>query len=265
MTQTYEPQALWPEEALQADGQNPTLTWYDAPPETATGASVVVCPGGGYAGHASHEGEPVAQWLNGLGIHAIVLHYRVAPHKHPAMLNDAARAVQTVRANAEAHNSDPNRIGILGFSAGGHLVSTLSTHFQAGDSNAADPIDRVSSRPDVAILIYPVIALLESYAHIGSRINLLGESPDPDLVASLCNETQVTSETPPSFLIHTVGDTGVPCENSLVYTLALQRCGVPFELHIYEKGEHGFGLGTDDPILSTWPERCAAWLHSHGF
>ena len=156
------------------------------------------------------------------------------------------------------------RVGILGFSAGGHLASTAGTHFDGGSPGMRDPIERVSSRPDLMVLVYPVISLLE-FAHVGSRINLLGENPDPKLVELLSNDRQVTAETPPAFLVASNADTGVPCENSLLFAMALRRAGVPFEMHIYEPGQHGFGLGGDDPVLSTWPRLCELWLKGRGF
>lgn len=270
-----EPVVLWPEGAPGALGKEPadvpTLTPYLPPKERATGAVVVVCPGGGYGRLAEHEGRPVAEWLNAVGVTAFVLKYRLGPrYKHPSMLQDAARAVRTVRARAAEWGLDPARVGILGFSAGGHLAATAGTHFDAGRPDAADPIEKVSSRPDLLILIYPVITMREK-SHAGSRRNLLGENPTPELVALLSNEERVTKETPPAFVVHTVNDAGVPVENSLMFVSALRRAGVPFELHLYERGPHGFGLGTArgnqpaDPVLMTWPAHAADWLRLHGF
>ena len=269
-----EPIVLWPQGAPGALGRAPedvpTLTPYVAPKERATGAAVVVCPGGGYGHLAEHEGRPVAEWLNTLGVTAFVLKYRLGPrYHHPAMLQDAARAIRTVRARAAEWGLDPARVGILGFSAGGHLAATAGTHFDAGRADAADPVERVSSRPAVMILIYPVITMREQ-THAGSKKNLLGDNPTPELVALLSNEEQVTKETPPAFLVHTMTDTAVPVENTLMFVAALRKAGVPFELHLYERGPHGFGLGVRegkpaDPILSTWPARCADWLSLHGF
>jgi acetyl esterase/lipase len=260
---------LWPGGAPGARGQEaadvPSLRVYRPPAERANGAAVVICPGGGYGALAEHEGHPVALWLNGLGVTAVVLKYRLGPrYHHPVPLQDAARALRTVRARAAEWRVDPARIGILGFSAGGHLASTLSTHFDAGHPGAADPVERVSSRPDFAILLYPVITLSDEFTHAGSRRNLLGDSPGPELLQLLSNEKQVTARTPPTFLMHTAEDTAVPVQNSLLYALALQKAGVPLELHVYEKGRHGVGLGGTDPVLSTWPERCAAWLRTRG-
>jgi len=274
---------LWPDGAPGALGNEerdkPSLTIWLPPEEKANGAAVVICPGGGYGALAiDHEGRQVAEWLNSLGVAAFMLKYRLAPaYHHPAMLQDAQRAIRTVRywaANPQftiqnsTLNIDSNRIGIVGFSAGGHLASTAGTHFDAGNPNAADPIERMSCRPDFMILVYPVVSLSTKYAHGGSRNNLLGKNPDPALVESLSNEKQVTAETPPTFLIHTNADTGVPPENSILFYLALREAKVPAELHIYEKGPHGFGMARDakryDPVLSTWPDRCAAWMRGRG-
>ena len=264
-----EPIPLWPEGppgvARDAPGPRPSLTFYYPAPEKATGAVVVICPGGGYGGLAEHEGRPIAEWLNGLGVAGVVLKYRLAPSKHPAMLDDAARAIRTVRANASTYGFDPKRIAVLGFSAGGHLASTIGTHFDAGEPSATDPIDRVSSRPDRMILIYPVISMAPPYTHGGSRRNLLGAEPDPKLVESLSNETRVTTETPPTFLAHTDADTAVPPENSILFALGLRKAKVPVELHVFEKGQHGLGLGREGFAFSEWPGLCAKWLDVQGF
>ena len=261
---------LWSESAPGAKGTEaadiPTLTPYLPPKEKRTGAAIVICPGGGYRALADHEGRPVAEWLNSLGIAAFVLKYRLGPrYGHPAPLQDAARALRTVRARAAEWDIRPDRIGILGFSAGGHLASTLGTHFDVGQPGHHDPIERVSSRPNLMVLIYPVISMKGPAAHSGSRRNLLGPAPTPELLTLLSNEEQVTKETPPAFLIHTVEDQGVPYENSLMFAQALRKAGVAHEFHLYERGRHGFGLALNDPILSSWPRRCADWLRLHGF
>ena len=263
------PIVLWPGGAPGALGAEaldiPTLTPYLPLKEKASGAAIIVCPGGGYGHLADHEGGPVAEWLNTIGVTAFVLKYRLGPrYHHPAPLQDAARAIRMIRARAAEWKIDPDRIGILGFSAGGHLASTLATRFDNGKADAQDPIERMSSRPNLAILIYPVITMREK-THAGSKKNLLGDNPAPDLVALLSNDEQVTKETPPAFLVHTVTDAAVPVENTLMFAAALRKAGVPFEIHLYERGPHGFGLGRDDPILSTWPARCADWLRVHGF
>ena len=264
------PIVLWENGAPNAVGKEPqdipTLTPFIAPKETATGAAIVVCPGGGYARLSDvKEGSEVAKWLNSLGISAFVLKYRLGMRYHqPTPLLDAARALRTVRSRAKEWNLDEKRVGILGFSAGGHLASTLGTHFDAGKVDAADTIERVSSRPDLMVLVYPVITMGE-YTHKGSKLNLLGENPSDDLIKLYSNELQVTKETPPTFLVHTMTDTGVPVENSLMFVAALRKAGVPFEFHLYEQGPHGFGLAPTNPILASWADRCADWLGLHGF
>ncbi len=265
-----EPIPLWPDGppgvARDAPGSRPTLTLYLPPPEKATGAVVVICPGGGYGGLAEHEGRPIAEWLNGLGVAGVVLKYRLAPHHHhPAMLQDAARAIRTVRANAGAWKVDPRRVAVLGFSAGGHLASTIATHFDAGDPNASDPVERLSSRPDRAILIYPVISLVAPYTHQGSKNNLIGANPSRELAEGLSGELQVTRDTPPTFLAHTDQDSAVPPENSIAFALALRKAKVPVELHVFEKGQHGLGLGREGFAFSEWPGLCARWLDGQGF
>ena len=252
-----------------ADGDKPALTIYLPPEKTATHAAVVICPGGGY-GHLAmdHEGHQIAQWLNSLGVAGFILKYRHrnsgAGYGHPAPLQDAQRAIRTVRSRAKEWNIDPARIGILGFSAGGHLASSAGTHFHKRYNDAKDQIDDVSCRPDFMILIYPVVSFTEWCAHSGSRRNLLGNDPDGNLVESLSNEKQVTSETPPTFLVHTYEDKGVPAENSIYFYLALRKAKVPAEMHLYQKGRHGFGLGKNHGAVSSWPARCADWMRGQG-
>ena len=248
------------------DADKPSLTVYPAPEKSALATGVIVCPGGGYGFLAKdHEGDQIARWLNSLGIQAFVLQYRIAPrYRYPAPLLDAQRAIRLVRAHASDYRISPSRIGIWGFSAGGHLASTTGTHFDEGNANAADPIDRVSSRPDFMILAYPVISFTTPYTHTGSLHNLLGDNPDPKLVQSLSNETQVTARTPPTFLFHTDQDTGVPPENSVLFYLALRKAGVPAEMHIYERGPHGVGLAPTDAVLATWAARLKDWLEIRG-
>jgi acetyl esterase/lipase len=247
------------------EADKPSLTLFLAPADKANGTAVVICPGGGY-GHLAtgHEGHEIAQWLNAHGVAAFMLQYRIAPrYHHPAPLQDARRALRTVRARAREWQVDPKRIGIWGFSAGGHLASTLGTHFDGGKADAADPVERVSCRPDFMILCYPVITLKPPSAHMGSRTNLLGKDADPQLVENLSNETQVTGQTPPAFLMHTDADKGVVPENSVLFYLALRKAKVPAELHIYEKGPHGVGLAqriTNNPGLSKWSDQLADWM-----
>ncbi|HWN96193.1 MAG TPA: alpha/beta hydrolase [Methylomirabilota bacterium] len=258
---------LWTEEAPGALGKEekdiPTLTPYLADATNASGAAMVVFPGGGYGGLAPHEGKGYADWLVTNGISCFVVKYRLGSqgYRHPAMLNDAARAVRLVRARAEEWKVDPKRVGVIGSSAGGHLVSTLITHFDAGQADASDSVERQSSRPDVAILCYPVITLTGSNTHAGSKRNLLGENPDPELVKNLSNETQVTKDTPPCFIWHTWEDKGVKVENSLEFAAALRRAGVPFDLHVFQKGPHGIGTANNHP----WTRDCIYWLRAQGF
>ncbi len=257
---------LWPNGAPGAKGQGeadkPSLTIHPAPADKATDMAIVVCPGGGY-GHLAmgHEGKDVAEWLNSIGVSAFVLKYRIAPHyQHPAPLQDAQRALRTVRARAAEWKINPKRIGIWGFSAGGHLASTAGTHFDDGKPDAADPVERVGCRPDFLILAYPVITLKPPYAHVGSRNNLLGKNADPKLVEELSNDERVTPQTPPTFLMHTDADKGVVAENSIRFYLALRKNKVPAELHIFEKGPHGVGLAPKDRVLAVWPQLLASWL-----
>jgi acetyl esterase/lipase len=262
--------AIWPDGAPGAVGQEetdkPSLTVSLPEPSKANGCAVVICPGGGYQHLAvDHEGKQIAEWLNDHGIAAFMLKYRIAPrYHHPAPLQDAQRALRTVRARAKDWHVDPHSIGIWGFSAGGHLASTAATHFDDGKPEADDPVERVSCRPDFAILCYPVVTLDPTYAHMGSRNNLLGKEPDPKLVEYLSNDKQVTPKTPPTFLMHTNADNGVVPENSVLFYLALRKAGVPAELHIFEKGPHGVGLAAKDPILSAWPKLLASWMEARG-
>jgi len=257
---------LWPKGAPGAlgttDRDKPSLTIYLPPKEKRTGTAVVVLPGGGYGGLAlGHEGREIADWLNQRGIAAFVVKYRLGPrYRFPAPLQDAQRALQIVRSRVREFGINPARIGIWGFSAGGHLASTVSTRFNAGKPDADDPIERVSNRPDFAILCYPVIRLDAPYGHAGSRRNLLGDKPDEKLLASLCNDTQVTKDTPPTFLFHTRADKGVPIENSELYLKALKKAGVPAKLVAYDNGPHGVGLAQKYPDLKEWPSKLQEWL-----
>jgi acetyl esterase/lipase len=262
---------LWPTGAPGAlgadDTDKPALTIYMPPNTTGPMTAVIIAPGGGYARLSMNlEGRAPANYLNTLGIAAFVLRYRLGPrYHHPIELGDAQRAIRTVRARAAEWHLAPDRIGFMGFSAGGHLASSASTHFEAGKSDAADPIDRVSSRPDFVVLGYPVISFVEAWTHQGSKTNLLGESPDPALARSLSSETQVTAATPPTFIYHTNADTTVPVENAVAYFLALRKAGVPAEMHIFKNGAHGSGLGQQDAALAEWPRLLANWLRVSGF
>lgn len=262
---------LWPAGAPGAKGDSdndkPTLTIYLPSPELATGAAVVVCPGGGYAGLAStYEGNEIAEWLNSFGVAGFVLKYRHkgTGYQHPAPLDDAQRAIRTVRARSTEFHVDPARIGILGFSAGGHLASSAGTHFDQGKADAKDAVDRAGCRPDFLVLCYPVISFVAPTMHQGSKKNLLGENPDPKLVEHMSSELQVTSDTPPTFLWHTDADSGVPPENSVLFYLALRKAKVPAELHVFEKGRHGLGLAQKEPGTRAWPDLAQAWMRGRG-
>jgi acetyl esterase/lipase len=228
--------------------------------------AVVVCPGGGYVQLAmNHEGRQVANYLNSLGIAAFVLRYRLGPrYHHPIELGDAQRAIRTLRSHAADWRLDPSRIGIMGFSAGGHLAMTAATNFDGGVARAQDAVDRFSSRPDFVVLGYPVISMTEAWTHPGSKTNLLGTTPDPALARSLSGELAVIKDTPPTFIFHTNADTAVPAENSVYYYLALRKMGVAAEMHIFEKGPHGVGLANDDAALSEWSKLLANWLRGRG-
>jgi acetyl esterase/lipase len=248
------------------DSDIPAITVFLPRTMTANTPAIIVCPGGGYVNLAmNHEGRQVASYLNSLGIAAFVLRSRLGPrYRHPIELGDVQRAIRTVRSRAPEWRLDPARIGILGFSAGGHLAMTASTHFDSGNPNAADPIDRANSRPDFTVLGYPVISMIEAWTHQGSKNNLLGPNPAPELAKSLSGELSVTKQTPPTFLLHTNADTAVPAENSVSYYLALRKAGVPAEMHIFEKGPHGVGLANDDAALSEWSKLLANWLRVRG-
>lgn len=247
--------------------QKPDIAVFLPSKKNATGEAVIICPGGGYRILAyDWEGTDVARWLNSKGIAAFVLKYRlpesesnIIPYKSPLL--DAQRAMRLVRFNAEKWNLDPGKIGIMGFSAGGHLASTLSTHFDAGDPDSSDPVEQQSCRPDFSILMYPVISFSDEFTHQGSREALLGKDPDPDLVRNFSNELQVTTDTPPAILIHSADDQGVPVQNSLTYYKSLQENQISSELHVYPYGGHGYSLAIGQGHLSTWPDRVIEWIH----
>jgi len=268
-----EPQTipLWQGRAPGALGDAPedvpTLTIYMPPNTTGPMTAVIVAPGGGYRTLSMNkEGRIPATYLNSLGIAAFVLKYRLGPkYRHPIELGDMQRAIRTIRSRAAEWHIAPDKIGVMGFSAGGHLASTASTLFDRGSATPIDAIDRASSRPDFAILGYPVITLSEAWTHQGSRTMLLGEKADVELARRLSTDTRVTAETPPTFLFHTNADTSVPVENSVYYFLALRKAGVPAEMHIFKDGAHGAGMPMNDTALSEWPKVLANWMRASGF
>ncbi|MGC3991828.1 MAG: alpha/beta hydrolase [Chthoniobacteraceae bacterium] len=260
---------LWPQGAPGALGNKPqdipTLTSYPALPAQDNAPALVIFPGGGYAKLADHEGAGYAEFFRRHGFNCYVVKYRLGSngYRHPIMLEDAARAVRTVRAQATDWKLDAHRIGIIGSSAGGHLASTLATHFDAGQPSATDPIDRESSRPDFAILCYPVITMGPE-THVGSKKNLLGDNPSQELMDALSNEKQVTKDTPPCFVWTNGEDKTVPPVNTLLFAEALQKAGVPFDVHIYEKGGHGVGLGKGAMAGHLpWISDCLYWLKAN--
>lgn len=263
---------LWPDGAPNALGNStndiPTLTPFLPSNGTSSGSAIIICPGGGYGGLANHEGQDYALFLNQHGITAFVLKYRLGSHgyRHPRMLEDAQRAIRIVRARAEEWKIDPQRVGIMGSSAGGHLASTALTHFDEGKPGAEDPNERQSCRPDLGILCYPVITMGPN-THQGSKNNLLGKDAPADLVELLSNEKHVTDKTPPCFIWHTEEDKGVKVENSLEFAAALRKHGVPFDLHVYQKGRHGIGLNDKAPFahVHPWANDLIFWLKEQGF
>jgi len=262
---------LWPDGAPGALGDRdidkPTLAIYLPAPESATGTGVVVCPGGDYWHlNLEREGHAVARWLAGVGVAAFVLRYRLAPsYHHPSQLQDGRRAIRMVRARCQEWGLAPDRVGIMGFSAGGHLAASVATHFSDGNPKAEDPVNRVSSRPDFMVLAYPVVSFNSPYTHAPSRENLLGDqNPSERKLDSLSNEKQVTTATPPAFIVHAGDDKTVPPENSVLLYIAFRRVGVPAELHLYERGGHGFALAEGNPSVGDWTERCLAWMRGRG-
>ena len=247
---------------------NPTLDMYPAPADIANGTSVIICPGGGYWGLAiEHEGAQIAKWLNGLGITAFVLKYRlpdtaIMQNKSIGPMQDGQQAIRIVRGHAKEWGINPDKIGVIGFSAGGHLASTLSTHF---NEKVYEPGDSTSARPNFSLLIYPVISMDSTITHWGSRVNLLGGTPSSELVKHFSNELQVNGQTPPAFLALSIDDYAVPVENSIGYAMALKKYKIPCELHLYQTGGHGYGLGRSADTESTWPEACRKWLESRGY
>ena len=244
----------------------PTLTWFAAPAGQATGTAVIICPGGAYAVLSwGKEGVEPARWFNSLGVSAFVLRYRLLEYGQPAPLRDVLRAVRWVRAHAAEYGVRADRIGVMGFSAGGHLASCAGTLYDAPEGRTGAPLDAVSARPDFLMLIYPVITMKDPYAHAGSRRNLLGPNPSPELVEHYSTDLQVTKNTPPAFLLTTFEDGTVPAENSIGFFEALHHAGVPAELHAYEKGPHGFGLRPGYGPVSEWPKLGEQWLRLNGW
>jgi acetyl esterase/lipase len=246
--------------------QIPTLTVFPAPADTAVGTAAIICPGGSYARLAvAKEGSELVKRLNALGVSAFVLKYRLVEYGHPAPLRDVLRAIRILRSHASELGVRPDRIGVLGSSAGGHLAATAGTLFDASEGRTGAALDAVSGRPDFLVLLYPVITMTTPFTHAASRKNLLGENPSPALVERLSLETRVTKDTPPTFLVHTAEDTSVPLENSLLFFQALRRAGVAAEMHLFEKGPHGFGTNPGLGPTSEWPRRLEEWLRSHGW
>ena len=247
---------------------DPAISVYLPPSEKVTGTAVLICPGGGYSGLAfDHEGNAIARWLNENGIAGIILKYRlpsddIMKDKSIGALQDAQEAIRIIRRHASEWKIDPLKIGVIGFSAGGHLASTLSTHFS---EIVYDVADNISARPDFSLLIYPVISFDATFTHAGSRKNLIGENPSDNTVRHFSNELQITDKTPPAFLVHSADDKAVPVNNSVVYFEGLQKSGIPSELHIFQKGGHGYGLSVDNGTQSSWPGLCLRWMKENGF
>jgi acetyl esterase/lipase len=264
---------LWDGPAPQSRGTTPndipTLTVFLPEKAGQAASAIVICPGGGYEELASdYEGANEARWFQEHGVGAFVLKYRLPSHgyRHPVPLLDAQRAIRLVRSHAADWKINPAKVGIMGFSAGGHLASTVDTHFDAGIPQAADPVDKQSCRPDFAVLVYPVISMKDGITHQGSKINLLGPKPDPALVENLSNETQVTPQTPPTLLVHALDDHTVPIENSRLMLAALQKAGVPSALQEYPHGGHGFGFGPNQKNAPPgWLDKAYGWLKAQGF
>jgi pectinesterase len=246
--------------------QTPTLTFFPAPPAIAVGTAVIICPGGGYARLAfDKEGTDIAKRLNAIGVSAFVLKYRLLEYGHPAPLQDVLRSIRLVRSRASEFGIKPNRIGVMGFSAGGHVAATAATLFDSADGRTNSPLDATSARPDFAALIYPVITMKDPFVHKGSRDNLLGRTPSAAMIDALSAELRVTEKTPPVFLVHTEEDTTVPVENSIAFYQALRNAKVPAELHLFAKGPHGFGLAEGLGPTSEWPKRLEEWIKTHGW
>ena len=262
---------LWPDGAPGAIGKEakdiPTLILYPAK-KNPSGTAIVVCPGGGYGGLAmGHEGHEIAAWLNKNGISVFICNYRHRGkgYGHPYPMMDAQRAIRIVRTNAKKWKVNPERVGIIGFSAGGHLASSCATHESIGDLDSTDPINKAACRPSFAILCYAVIGFDKPYTHRGSQRNLIGKEAPKELVKFYSNEEQVSKETCPTFLWHTAEDKAVPVQNSIYFYLACQKHNVPSAMHVFEKGRHGIGLARNNETAKHWPDLCIGWLKQRGF
>ncbi|NWJ52953.1 MAG: alpha/beta hydrolase [Bacteroidetes bacterium] len=286
-SQTIDNMKLWPNQAPYSNGKTtpmkevrPTffsnigeaeLDIYRPEPGKANGTAVIICPGGGYAGESMiKEGSQVALWFNSFGVTGIVLKYRIpgsdgVTDREKAPISDAQRAIRYIRSKSAELGLKSNQIGIMGFSAGGHLASTAGTHFDDGNTQASDPVEKVSCRPDFMLLIYPVVSMDTTITHRGSRLNLLGKNPDPEKVKYYSADQNVTANTPPTFLVHASDDKTVKVDNSINLYFALQRMGIPVEMHIFEKGGHGFGLDQTKGTALAWPDRCKGWMEQHNF
>jgi acetyl esterase/lipase len=263
---------LWNGPAPHSHGTTPddipTLTVFLPKDGSQPTSAIVICPGGGYGGlMMDYEGTDEGLYFQEHGIAAFVLKYRLPTHgyRHPDPMADAQRAIRLVRSHAADWKIDPAKVGIMGFSAGGHLAATVDTHFDSGNPQAPDPVDRHSCRPDFALLVYPVISMKDGITHQGSKANLLGPHPDPAQVQSLSNETQVTAQTPPTLLVHAQDDDDVPIENSRLMLSALEKAGVPSALQYYPHGGHGFGFGPKKPNAPAgWLDKACAWFKAQG-
>lgn len=275
MSQAQEKIFLYPStEKVTKDGfdkEPPFIEYFKANPDSVNGSAILVCPGGGY-GHLAdqHEGVDIAKFYNQYGFDAFVLHYRLnngaqQGHRYPAQHNDATTALRLIKSRAKEWKLDPERIGIIGFSAGGHLASTVGTIIKPADKKSKIALEQWSSRPSFMLLIYPVISLSSKYAHRGSAENLLGKNPEFSLLDSLSTQNRVTAQTPPTFLVHSTDDNAVPPENSVMFFEALRKENIPSTLHIYDHGGHGYGMAPKDPVLNTWPLLTVKWLERQGY
>ena len=258
-------------DGFEPDKEPPYIEWFKVDPASANGSAILICPGGGY-GHLAvdHEGKQVAEFFNKNGYQAFVLHYRLnngaqQGHRFPDQYNDVTLAMRTVRSRAKDWKVDADKIGVLGFSAGGHLASMATTMHLPADKKGKTALDKVSSRPAFSVLIYPVIDLAGKAAHTGSRQNLLGKNPENSLVDSLSTQNRVDDFTPPTFIVFSTDDNVVPPENGILFYEALRAHGIPASLHIFDHGGHGYGMAPDDPVLNTWPTLCVAWLKRLGY